>query len=282
MSMYLCAACGSSRVVSEKKKEGYHLKKGLIGTLFMGNVGALAGVNGNEVTYYHCADCGQTLNYVMSEYEQQSILFALENKDKYFYMDRLNNFKKKYKNIEWEEVDVETLQKQELKKSVEQLVEDEKINVSIEKSTFLEGMLYDFFKQYGKRACIEQLVKVDELKNFSRQRMAASLRRMCEKGILKETYDYGKKYFIITENAVMPTLEMFPPTENKPLSDKAISMQEDVLQLLSDGKKRTVSMILKELNNSYTHQNIAATTMSLAKTGKIKKDVGDKVTYFYL
>ena len=95
-----CAVCGSKRVVTETKKEGYNTKRGILGTVLFGNIGALAGTSGNDVVYYHCADCGQTMNKPMSEFESTTIDKYIENPNLW---DKLLREKKnQYPNIEWE------------------------------------------------------------------------------------------------------------------------------------------------------------------------------------
>lgn len=60
-----CAVCGSKRVTLETKNEGYDVKKGVIGSILIGAFGVFAGANGKKNTYYHCADCGHTMNHFM-------------------------------------------------------------------------------------------------------------------------------------------------------------------------------------------------------------------------
>ena len=100
-----CAVCGSTRIVTEKRKEGYNLKKGIIGSVLLGGIGAIAGTRGNEVTYYHCGDCGQTLNKCMHEYEEMELEFALKTQDSgdTFFINRVNEMKNKYPNAGWDE-----------------------------------------------------------------------------------------------------------------------------------------------------------------------------------
>lgn len=97
-----CAVCGSKRVTLETKQEGYDLKKGIVGTALIGAPGALAGINGNKVTYYHCADCGHVLNSPMSSIESDWIDKLLDSPT--IWKKELEEKKEKYKNIEWEEM----------------------------------------------------------------------------------------------------------------------------------------------------------------------------------
>ncbi|MBQ3558243.1 MAG: hypothetical protein IJA07_01855 [Agathobacter sp.] len=85
-----CAVCGSKRVAIETKNEGYNVKKGVFGTLLFGSVGALAGASGNKNKYYHCADCGHTMNRCTYDFEVSST-------------ELLTKIKELNKNIELEE-----------------------------------------------------------------------------------------------------------------------------------------------------------------------------------
>ena len=96
-----CAVCGSKNVVKEFKKEGYDVKKGVVGTVLVGLPGALAGAGGKDVTYYHCADCGQVMNRPMYQVESDWIDKLLENPKQW--SELLKKKKKEYKNIEWDE-----------------------------------------------------------------------------------------------------------------------------------------------------------------------------------
>lgn len=96
-----CAVCGSKNVVKEFKKEGYDITKGVVGTALLGIPGALAGAGGKDVTYYHCADCGQVMNRPMYKVTSDWIDKLLENPD--MWKEALKSEKAKYKNIEWQE-----------------------------------------------------------------------------------------------------------------------------------------------------------------------------------
>jgi hypothetical protein len=114
MSLYRCAVCGSSKVTVESRQEGYNKKKGVIGTVLFGTAGAIAGVNGNVVNYYHCAECGHTLNKPMSNVEKDAIDSYLKNPS--IYKNLLNKYKKQYPNIEWYEAEYLRLKSEEEEK----------------------------------------------------------------------------------------------------------------------------------------------------------------------
>lgn len=101
MAMYRCAACGSSHVVVDKKKEGFSVSKAAIGTALFGAGGAAMGINSKEQLYYHCAACGQTLSYPMLDFKKESIDKWLASPETFAYMLRIE--KKQYPNIEWNE-----------------------------------------------------------------------------------------------------------------------------------------------------------------------------------
>lgn len=103
MSLYRCAVCGSSKVVAETKQEGYNKKKGIRGLALFGLGGAVAGTSGNTVVYYHCADCGHTLNRCMPGVDKEFLEKYLLEPTNEAYVNRLREYKKQYPNIEWEE-----------------------------------------------------------------------------------------------------------------------------------------------------------------------------------
>ncbi|MCI8446207.1 MAG: hypothetical protein HFH31_01790 [Bacilli bacterium] len=94
-----CAGCGSKNVVIDKKKEGYSISKGIVGTALLGSGGAVMGLRGKEQTYYHCSACGQVLSYSMSLGDEQLIDSALKNPR--LNRDILEMQKKRYPNIEY-------------------------------------------------------------------------------------------------------------------------------------------------------------------------------------
>ena len=99
MVIYRCAACGSPNVMIDTKEEGYSLSKAVVGTMLIGSIGALAGINGKTKNYYHCPDCGITLSYPMGASTVSIINKYLEKPDAN--ATALSMWKKRYKNIEW-------------------------------------------------------------------------------------------------------------------------------------------------------------------------------------
>lgn len=87
--------CGSNKIEIEIKKS-YRRKKGFLGRLLFGGNSAMR-MNGNEVTYYHCKEYGQVLDYAMPDTKKTDIDLCLLlpeiNKRK------LEKYKSKYKNI---------------------------------------------------------------------------------------------------------------------------------------------------------------------------------------
>lgn len=96
MSMIRCAACGSNNVATEKRKEGYNVKKGILGQVLFGLGGATMGINGKEQLYYHCATCGHTINHTLDYNLALEIDKAIENRD----IQKIEKLRIKYPNIE--------------------------------------------------------------------------------------------------------------------------------------------------------------------------------------
>ena len=96
-----CASCGSKNVSVSENSEGYDVKKGLVGTALMGTGGAVMGVNGKKQKYYHCNECGELLNHCMAPDIAENIDKYIEQPAIFKFM--LVDYKKRYKNIEWED-----------------------------------------------------------------------------------------------------------------------------------------------------------------------------------
>ncbi len=60
-----CPKCGSWKWYEQGQVNngGYSFKKGIIGTVVMGPIGAVAGINGKKSIVYYCQNCGFTRSY---------------------------------------------------------------------------------------------------------------------------------------------------------------------------------------------------------------------------
>lgn len=133
-----CAVCGSKRITMETKKEGYNKKKGILGSVFFGGMGAILGVNGNEITYYHCADCGHTLTNPMSDIETNEIDNAILNGN----AEKIKFLKQKYKNIEYDDSKV-IIKEKEIPKTAEKMA----------------GEIFNYFKAENKSSVADMILK---------------------------------------------------------------------------------------------------------------------------
>lgn len=100
MSVIRCEKCGSLNVSATTNTEkNYSVKKGILGTVLFGAIGAVMGIGGKQKvsTQYHCHDCGWQSSTSLSESECWVIENAIESK----WESRLIELKKKYKNLEW-------------------------------------------------------------------------------------------------------------------------------------------------------------------------------------
>ena len=81
MSLYRCAACGSKNVVTDTESSGvkYNYAKGAIGTVVLGNGGAVAGIETQTKQVYKCAACGLSLSYAMPEELKRIIDIGVED-----------------------------------------------------------------------------------------------------------------------------------------------------------------------------------------------------------
>lgn len=171
MALYRCAACGSSRIVVDTKKEGYDIKKGLLGRALLGSGGALAGINGQTNTYYHCTECGQVLSYTMSQTQKFVIDYAFEHKELSTNMEELENLKKQYPGIEWNEMDSRKARKI-LNSKVENITEEivsECIDFIMKKGTTSHDELANYLASegYGTFIIRESKTKIAWKENIS-------------------------------------------------------------------------------------------------------------------
>ncbi len=121
-----CAVCGSKKIQKETKYEGYNQKKGFLGIALFGSAGAVMGTSGNAVDYFHCVECGHTMNKTMDFNDSYDIEIALRDKDK----TKLELLKEKYINIEWNK-------------------EEDKKN-ELETGAKLAEKIYDYYKTLDK------------------------------------------------------------------------------------------------------------------------------------
>lgn len=91
-----CGLCGSKEV-SLVNKSSYSMKKGIVGAVVLGPVGAVAGINGNSSMVYHCMKCGQDSLSIMDNYFEQAIDTALSNGDR----ATLDRYRSSWRNIEY-------------------------------------------------------------------------------------------------------------------------------------------------------------------------------------
>ena len=98
-----CKKCGSTNInVDSQQKTGFSWKKGFLGSLVFGAIGAVAGVGGKTktTTEYHCMACGNIGDFswvIMDPDTQSGIDMALEYND----TAKLKSYKQRYRNIEW-------------------------------------------------------------------------------------------------------------------------------------------------------------------------------------
>lgn len=219
MALYRCAVCGSSRVVPETRQEGYNKKHGILGMALFGLGGAVAGVGGNEVVYYHCADCGHTLNRCMSEVDKKFIDEYLREPTK-FGNDMLRRYKKQYPNIEWEEpkedtseiLRQESLRKERLERirkmnseehnqrmgKIQQLQKNnaeelEKIRQqNIPADIAILNALYNLEKPL---TILDMMEREPSCMIYTNQKLSSTARVLCEKKIIERVEENLKAYF---------------------------------------------------------------------------------------
>ena len=205
MSLYRCAVCGSGRVVPETRQEGYNKKKGIMGMALFGLGGAVAGTSGNTVVYYHCADCGHTLNRCMPDFEKNSIDRFLLDPDNEANKFMLRMKKEQYSNIEWEEPIKEkndsneiSLQDNQPLTYEEHRKEHELIEIAV---------LNALYK--AKKPCTIRDMQADiSCINYPNQKLSAAAKRLVEKRIIEKIVEKDKVYFKVIPNSKDEAIKM--------------------------------------------------------------------------
>ena len=74
MALYRCSICGSSNVVKSEQKDGFSYKKAIVGTVVLGAVGAVAGIDGKKTNVFSCSECGSTLPHPMDDKKKTKMI----------------------------------------------------------------------------------------------------------------------------------------------------------------------------------------------------------------
>ena len=107
MATTRCEHCGSKKInINTSIDSSYSIKKGLLGSLIFGQMGAVMGIGGKkkEIKSYHCQDCGWQSSKPMDNTESFCIDIAISSDNK----ESCKRYKEKYKNIEWTDTTYQT------------------------------------------------------------------------------------------------------------------------------------------------------------------------------
>lgn len=250
-----CAVCGSKNVVKEFKKEGYDVKKGVIGTVLVGAPGALAGAGGKDVTYYHCADCGQVMNRPMYDNESNFIDDLIANPN--LFPDILREKKARYKNIEWEEKTID------------------KRNESISKEWKDEREINKWMDRIVKKLQQTSSIKVYEIYKLSQEddlNIVDACRRLKQQDIIVEEEIDSVSYF-----RLLTDLERANVLEHKK------NEKQKILNFLT--QKQDYFTISEMINQStelaeYTTGQLLTFMKALEKENKVEVKVGSRHNYY--
>lgn len=294
MPMYRCAVCGSSRVTPETKKEGYNKARGAVGMALFGLKGAVAGASGNEVVYYHCADCGHTLNKCMSEFEKKDLERCLQNPVANEFV--LKNYKQKYRNIEWKEPikSVSNSNKKVTELSAEEKDKIRQENILVQ--TYILDTLYESRNRYGIIEICDK-VKVS-FNNFSCQRTDMIVRRLSGKStnnIILEIDENGKVYYKANPIYSLDEAKRLSVDEKEKAkirientTQERILTELSILDILYENNNRQfrVSEIVDKINLSsasignISQQRVSLILSSLVRKNVIQKIMADRVAYY--
>ena len=230
MAMYRCAACGSSRVVTEQRQEQYYnTRKGLMGTMLMGSAGGLMGISTNTVTYYHCLTCGQILSQPMNNHEKEMIDWYLS--DSYKSSSFLKNYKEKYPNIEWDESeDFPTTET-----TADTLVDStpkitEKFRFSEEEEERIRSAILDALAGDVQRT-FSEINRTEALQCYSNILLSPVLHKMIKDGLVEREIDDDLKvaYFMLTgaKKRIAEQRKAEAKAHNKKINEQIEVLQEE-------------------------------------------------------
>lgn len=239
-----CAVCGSKGITMETKKEGYNKKKGILGSVFFGGMGAILGVNGNEITYYHCGDCGHTLTNPMSDIEANEIDNAILNGN----VEKIKFLKQKYKNIEYDDSKV-IFNEKEIPKTVEKMA----------------GEISNYFKAENKSSVADMILKRNILgAHSSNELFDEAIELLIKKGVLTVEKKEGIEYYTFytsTEDINNNLNKIKIKDEANKIRDnlnenKKIAFKEDklfniLLELLEKEKELPIEESIKRLEKIF-------------------------------
>lgn len=319
MAIYRCAVCGSSRVVPETRQEGYNKKHGIIGMALFGLGGAVAGASGNTVVYYHCADCGHTLNRCMSGVDKEFLEKYLLEPTNAAYIMRLRAYKKQYPNIEWEET---TKEKNDSSKISMQdnnwsYPNEEHIKQLEERRQKEKADGRDYFSKYSNYALntnvLEALYQIGEactmsemkennefLRKYTNQELSVPLRHLHNLKIIEKTIENHEIYYEAIPSSKEEAIKLLPELEKaEKLKNKIevgelegtknfLSKSENqdiiraVLKALYIANKRCTVTELQQIDccKEYSNQQLNATLRRLVTYKIVGHIVESKKAYF--
>ena len=278
MSMYRCAACGSSHVVVDTKKEGFSVGKAVVGTAVFGAGGAVMGVNGKEKLYYHCAACGQTLSYPMQDFKKNTIDKYLSDPSKYSYF--LEDEKKNYPNIEWDnknDVSVGIQPQSKPNNSINKL--DRETEFDMIKEAVLRRVSGD------KIVSIAGLTLEPPMGDYSMQRIAVHVKRMVGMDLLGEIRIENQTYYGLPETISKEKIKQEEELKRKQEEElkrkqrieeakahnKKINEQIEILQV----EKKEQEVIVAENKNKIFGAGAKAKKAALNRITEIDAEIGE-------
>lgn len=255
-----CAACGSTRVFQEYKKEGYNLKKGIIEAALFGSVGTLAGTTGNEVIYYHCTDCGQTLNRCMDEVELLELKFALDTQgmsDDCF-IERTKRMMQRYPNAGWNVEKINNVQNNiSTLKDNSGITTKEDYNDTVTRDNErLLNRIKKYLEQYTGSVSMNKLLEA--FPEYSSQKLKFEIKKASDINIINSN---GEEYIKLCNE---------PIGENQDITK--IEKEESDAKITSYNNNMIKELLLMELEKFPNGANIEELmdNKSIAKYSKLK------------
>ena len=248
-----CAVCGSTRIVTETRKEGYNLKKGIVGSVLFGGMGAVAGTSGNEVTYYHCGDCGQVLNKCMSDFELKELEFALQHQDSSVFLDSTYKMMEKYPNAGW---DKEKIVNAKIKSEESDIVNEENIVNEDEKFQKELIQISSNSKFRDNEFTINELINENTSLYTSKIKISRYFHQLCSQGYMERIINEDGAHFRFLKE--LPNNYFSNNSTKKEYSSRESSINDNLRkeQIRFEADERTMVKFLFKYKDKFTADDI--------------------------
>ncbi len=252
-----CKYCGSQRIHSITQKDGYSMKKGLVGAVVLGPVGAVAGIDGKTSTSLYCPVCHEESEYMDSALDSKITIAIINNN-----IDELRVLKAKYNGIEWEEGS----------SSNETLINDEiKQQASVAKSDDVETDILNYLNSVNIPSTFSDVIK--RYKNNSSKEISDAILNLIENGRIKMVQEY---LIVVRDIEELLALKENGAERRKEASSIIQAQDKQIVdEKFLDAAKKECQ---KQLNNALENKRLAEACIAevMTEIKKLRKSVDTK------